>query len=139
METELCHGTVNWYTLTDNLYMTFEYQSEHPLVDDALELVHMKIAEDPLPIGTQLDWIVRVENARECYNFTIDEDENPRNINIPESEGTRIVAGPPLECLEITTKLKIKKVNIGSEVNLKLASIGDYWDDKTIGQVVDLL
>ena len=35
--------------------------------------------------------------------------------------------------------LKIKKVNIGSEANPKLSSIGDYWDDKTIGQVVDLL
>jgi len=36
-------------------------------------------------------------------------------------------------------KLKIKKVNIGTNATLKLASIGDYWDDKTIGQVVDLL
>ena len=80
METELCHGSESWYTLTDNLYLTFEYQSEHPLVDEALELVRLKIAEDPLPICTQLDWTTQVENARECYNFTIDEDENPRNI-----------------------------------------------------------
>ena len=36
-------------------------------------------------------------------------------------------------------KLKIKKVNIRSEENPKLSSIGDYWDDKTIGQVADLL
>ena len=36
-------------------------------------------------------------------------------------------------------KLKINKVNIGSEATLKLASIGDYWDDMTIGQIVDLL
>lgn len=50
METKLRHGTESWYTLTDNLYLTFEYQSEHPLVDDALELVHLKITEDPLPI-----------------------------------------------------------------------------------------
>ena len=66
-------------------------------------------------------------------------DENPRNINIPKSEGSCVVVRPPLECPEITGKLKIKKVNIGSEATPKLASIGDYSDDKTIGQVVDLL
>ena len=139
METELRHGTGSWYTLRENLYLTFEYQLEHPLVDDALEIVHLKIAEDPLPICTQLDWTMQVENARECYNFTIDEDENPRNINIPEFARTCVVVRPPLECPEITIKLKIKKVNIGSEATPKIASIGVYWDDKTIGQVADLL
>jgi len=39
----------------------------------------------------------------------------------------------------ITVKLKIKKVNIGIEETRKIASIGNYWDDKTIGQIVDLL
>ena len=72
----------------------------------------MKIAKDPLPIHTQPDWTVQIENARECYNFTIDEDDDPRNINIPESEGSRVVAGPILECPKITEKLKIKKVDI---------------------------
>ena len=51
----------------------------------------------------------------------------------------RVVIGPTLECLEITKKLKIKKVNIGIEETPKIASIGNYWDDKTIGQVADLL
>ena len=139
MEIELCHGTESWYTLREKIYLTFEYQSEHPLVDDSLEIVCLKIVEDPLPICTQLDWTVQVENDRECYNFTIDEDENLRNIDIPESKGSRVVVGPLLECPEITEKLKINKVNIGSEVEQKIASIGNYWDDKTIGQVVDLL
>ena len=35
--------------------------------------------------------------------------------------------------------LKIKKVNIGSEENLKFANIGDYWDDETVGNITDLL
>lgn len=58
--------------------------------------------------------------------MTIEEDENPRNINIPESEGSRTATGPPLECLEITATLKILKVIIGSEEDQKLTSIGDY-------------
>ena len=133
METELHHSTESWYTLRESLYLTFEYQSEYPLVDDALELICLKIAEYPLPKCTQLDWTTQVDNAREFYNFTIKEDENPRNINIPVFEGTHAVAKPPLDCPEITAKLKIKKVNIGSEANPKLTSIGDYWDEKTIG------
>ena len=101
METELRHGTESWYILRENLYLTFD-QSEYPLVDDALELVHMKIVEDPSPIWIHLDWTTQIENARECYNFTIDEDDNPRNINISESEGSHAVVGPTLECPEIT-------------------------------------
>ena len=138
METELRHGTESWYILRENLYLTFD-QSQYSLVDDSLELIHMKIVEDPSPICTQLDWTSQIENASECYNFTIDEDDNPRNINISESEGLCTVVGPTPKCLEIIKKLKIKKVNIRTEETLKIVSIGNYWDDKTIGQVVDLL
>ena len=81
METELRHYTESWYILRENLYLPFDHL-EYPLVDDALELVHMKIVEDPSSICTLLDWTTYIENARECYNFTIDEDDNPRNINI---------------------------------------------------------
>ena len=56
METKLCHGIENWYTLRENLYLTFD-QSDYPSADDALKMVRMKIAEDPLPSCTQLDWI----------------------------------------------------------------------------------
>ena len=61
------------------------------------------------------------------------------DINIPESEGSRAIVGPPLECPKVIVKLRIKKVNIGSEIDPKLTSIGDYCDEKTIGQVADLL
>ena len=77
-------------------------QLEYPSVDDALELVHIKIANDPLPISIETDWTVQTKNAKECYNFTIDEDDDPRNINIPESEGSRAVVGPTLDFPEIT-------------------------------------
>ena len=58
-----------------------------------------------------------MENAVECYKFTVDEEEeDPHNVNIPESEGSHNVQGPTLELLEITEKVKIKKINIGIEV-----------------------
>ena len=65
----------------------------------------------------------------ECYNFAANEEEDPRNINILESKGSRNVQVPVLELLEITEKVKIKKINIGIEADPKFTSIGDYWDD----------
>ena len=47
-------------------------------------------------------------------------------MNIPESEGSHEVQGPNLEIPEIAKKVKTKKINIGTEANPKIASIGDY-------------
>ena len=33
----------------------------------------------------------------------------------------------------------IQKINIGIETAPKFSSIGDYWDDKTVGHIADLL
>ena len=35
--------------------------------------------------------------------------------------------------------INIKKINIGTNTEPKFASIGDYWEDETIGQIADLL
>jgi hypothetical protein len=35
--------------------------------------------------------------------------------------------------------LKIIKFNIGIEENLKIASIGDYWDNQTMEIIIELL
>ena len=76
----------------------------------------------------------------ECYNFIADEEEeDPRNVNIPELEGSYDVQGPELELPKIIEKVKIKKINIGIEADPKFASIGDYWDDETIGDIANLL
>ena len=93
----------------------------------------------PSPIVNELDWAAQMESEMKCYNFVAEEDEDPRNVNIPELEVSREVQGPMLEIPEITKKVKIKKVNIGTEANPKVASIGDYWDDDTVGHITDLL
>ncbi len=52
-----------------------------------------------------------------------EEDEDPRNINIPEAEGHPKVEGPQIENLDITALLKTRQVNIGIEAELKFAKI----------------
>lgn len=68
-----------------------------------------------------------------------EDDEDPRNINISEREGYRKICGPLLEDPDITTPLKIKQVNIGTEVEPKYAMLGDYWDDAMVDKVAELL
>ena len=81
-----------------------------------------------------------MESAMECYNFAVDEEEgDPQNVNILELEGSHDVQGPTLEIPDIIENVKIKKANIGTEENPKVASIGDYWDDEIVGHIADLL
>ena len=54
VEIELRRGTENWQTLKENLYLTFD-QLEYPSVDDSLELLRIRVADEPLPISIQTD------------------------------------------------------------------------------------
>jgi hypothetical protein len=47
-------------------------------------------------------------------------------------EGEWEVEGTKLYSKYYAAPLKIKKVNIGTVDNPKMASIGDYWDNQTI-------
>ena len=140
-ETELHRGIESWSLLTEGFKVTFGFESEYPQIENALGVIRMKLFDDfPLLIDNQLDWVVQMESAMECYNFTVDDkEEDPHNVNIPESEGSCDVQGPALEIPKIIENVKIKKVNIGMEANPKFASIGDYQDDESVGHIADLL
>ena len=140
IEMQLRRGTEKLSLLTKSLFLTFSFESEYPQVEDALGVIEMYLCDDyPSPPTSQLDWVAHMENVMECYNFAIEEDDDPRNVNIQESEGSRDVHGPVIDIPEVTEKVKIKKVNIGTDANPKMVSIGHYWDNKTVGHIVDLL
>jgi hypothetical protein len=48
------------------------------------------------------------------------------------------VEGPPIESEVIVTPIKVKKFNIGTVEHPKMASIGDYCDEK-IGEIITKL
>ena len=140
LETKLRNGTQNWSLLIHGFTLTFEFESEYPEIDDALGVIKTKVFENgPLPLDNQLGWEAPLESALECYKLAKEEEEQPCNTNIPKLEGFYGVQGPKLEIPEITEKVKTKKINIGIEVDPKLASIGDYWDDETVRHITDLL
>jgi hypothetical protein len=49
------------------------------------------------------------------------------------------VEGPPLESEVFIVPMKVKKVNIGTIENPKMAIIGDYSDEQTVEIIIELL
>ena len=74
-----------------------------------------------------------------CYNLSGDPVDDPTNINIPKLEGSCEVEGSGISSEQFIKPLKVKKVNIGSEDNMKFANIGDYWDEETIAKITNIL
>jgi hypothetical protein len=61
------------------------------------------------------EWTAPLQKLQGCYNIHVDEDDDPRNVNIVETEGQRDIEGPGVELPFIGQPIKIKKVNIGIE------------------------
>ena len=71
----------------------------------------------------QPNWTTQLSHALECYNVTTkEEDEDPRKINLRETKGNCEVEGPQLDNPYITEMLKTRKLNIGTEEELKFAN-----------------
>jgi hypothetical protein len=114
-------------------------------IDTTLKVVRDRIFEEP-----EVEIVTTYQNQKRqtvrqllhCYHVAEEEDpteENPHNIQIPEVEGEREVEGPQLESEYYAAPLNIKKVNIGTTENPKIASIGDYWDNQTVERITELL
>jgi hypothetical protein len=54
-------------------------------------------------------------------------------------EGERELEGPWLESEYYAIPLNIKKANIGTKENPKIATIGDYFDNQTVERITKLL
>jgi hypothetical protein len=85
------------------------------------------------------EWTAPLQKLQGCYNINVDEDGDPRKVNIAEIEGQRDVEGLGVELPFIGQRIKINKVNIRTEQTPKFANVGDYWDAATIDKITELL
>ena len=84
-EAELHQDTISWDCLVDSCVVTFSINEVCPTLDTAIRLIHTKVFDDKAEIAKyQPDWKEQEANVVECYNLAIDEDDDPRNINIPK-------------------------------------------------------
>jgi hypothetical protein len=67
------------------------------------------------------------------------DEDNMHNIQITEIEGERKVEGPSLESKVFVALIKVKKFNIGTNNNPKMVNIGEYWDEKIVERITELL
>jgi hypothetical protein len=67
--------------------------------------------------------------------------EELRNLTIKEMKGSREIQDtvPSHTCISYNHPLNLQKVNRGSTKHPNIASIGDYWDEKTMNEVHNLL
>jgi hypothetical protein len=82
-----------------------------------------------------------VKEVLSCYHVQEEapDEDDPRNIQITEIEGEREMEGPSLESKVFIVPIKVKKVNIGTTKNLKMANIRDYWDKQIVERITELL
>jgi hypothetical protein len=76
-----------------------------------------------------------------CYHVQEEapDEDDPRDIQIEEVKGEKYVEGLPIESEVISVPIKVKKVNIGTIEQPKMASIGDYWDEQIVERIIELL
>jgi hypothetical protein len=101
-----------------------------------MEEVHIEI----IPTCSVHRESVTIHKLLECYNVTEEdqEEEDPRNVQVPKTQGDHAVEGLELESDAYAKPLRVCKVNIGMEEKPKFENIGDYWNDETVEKIVDL-
>ena len=131
--------TVDWEGMTQNFVTTFLFESQYPTVDQALHILRHRVFEEaPSPPLEQEEdeWNVPLQKLQGCYNINVDEDNDPRKVNISETKGQKDIEGPGVELTFIGQPIEIRKVNIGIEKTMKLANVVYYWDDATIDKII---
>jgi hypothetical protein len=67
---------------------TFFFESEYPSINQALQIVRQKVFEatSSLPMEQEEDkWTAPLKKLQSCYNINVDDDDNPRKVNITET------------------------------------------------------
>jgi hypothetical protein len=114
LQAELCLTTSDCYGMTQNFAATFLFEIQYPTLDQALQVVRQNIFKEApsLPVEKEEDeWTAPLQKLQGCYNINVDEDDDPRNVNIAETEGQRDAGGPGVKLPFIGQMIKIKKVN----------------------------
>jgi hypothetical protein len=90
IQAELRFTTSDCYYMTQKCIATFLFESQYPTIDKYLQVVRHKVFEEEpnLPLEQEeYEWTTPLQKLQGCYNINVDEDDDPRNVNIAETEG----------------------------------------------------
>jgi len=77
MEIELHHGIGEWDIFHEGFIMTFKFEDRFDYIDEVLQEVKatfFRILRDPLDL-IQPDWTTQSSHVLECYNVTVEEED----------------------------------------------------------------
>lgn len=142
LEREIHYGTTEWDIPRESFLLTFIFEDGFECIDEVLQEIKVVIFRIPKEMveWVQPNWNMQLRHVLEWYNMIMEEEEDdPRNINIPESKGQCKVEGPKAKIPDIAEPLKTRQVNIGSDTQPNFAKICNYWDEDTVDKVVELI
>jgi hypothetical protein len=85
LQAELSLTTSYWYGMTQKFVAAFLFEIQYPPVDEALQVVIQNVLEEApdLPLDQEEDeWTTPLQKLQGYYNINVDEDNDPRNVNI---------------------------------------------------------
>jgi hypothetical protein len=148
-----------WKTLHNQFFHDFSFSGKTPEITDVLQQIKNMLfsievkPKYPLTIFSEHEHFIeyslypspmRIPMA--CSKVDKDPEdpkdlEELRHLTFQESTRTREVKDTISGDINnsYTQPLRLQKVNIGSEEHPKMASIGDYWDEKTMTKIQALL
>jgi hypothetical protein len=88
LQAELRLITADWEGMNQNFVTTFLFDSQYPLVDQALQIVRHKVFEEassPPLEQEEFEWTAPLQKLQGCYNINADEDDDMRKVNIAET------------------------------------------------------
>jgi hypothetical protein len=100
IQEELHLVMTDWYGMTHNFIATFLFESQYPTIDQDLQILRQKVFEEApnLPLDQEeYEWTVPLHRLHGFYNINVDEDDDPRDVNITENEGQRDIEGTRIE------------------------------------------
>ena len=142
LDVDLHQRTRYWETLKDEFLGKFGLTGGSEALDEALQDIDTFVfgESSPYSAGVRPTWETQMQDIVECHKITIEDCEaDPRNVSIIQSAGECTVAGPPLHTVDVTKPLTPRSTKMDPEEQLKLAKIGKYWDDGTVGNFAELL
>jgi hypothetical protein len=109
LELEMHRETTRWEDLVQRFIVTFTFKHESPSIDVVLQAIQSNIIleEGTMEVVSMCSVHranINVHELLECYNVAKEEqdEEDPRNVQVPKIEGERVVEGPYLESTTYT-------------------------------------
>ena len=142
LDVELHQRTRQWTTLRDKFLGTFGLTGGFEVLEGDLQTLDtVAIGESsPNVVRGGPTWETQIQDNVELHKAIMEDcDADPCKVLIIASGEERTVVGPSIHEVASTKPLKPRSVNFNMTVPPKRVTIGNCWDEGTIGNMIELI